>query len=123
MIDRLQKVQNKIIKILFGNGLKKTSELYKENKILKIIELRDYIIITTNYYSNKFKNCNLNRKGRLRNNKPTYEIPRWNNKYGQRNKGWYIPNIFNKVPKNMLNFTTVKELKLKLKEHMTQNNG
>jgi len=111
LIERLQKVQNKMVKILFGNGIKHTEELYKEYKILKVIELRDYIIITNNYFSKTFKVTKLDKIERLRRNTTTYEMPRWRNKHGRRIKAWYIPNLFNKIPPKMLQLTSAKEMK------------
>ena len=45
-INRLQKIQNKIIKILFKNNeAQPTNELYKELKILNIKGLRNYVVL------------------------------------------------------------------------------
>jgi hypothetical protein len=116
LINRLQKLQNKIIKVLFGNGNKTTEEIFKENKILKIIQLRDFIVITKNYFINTHKNIDVNKQERLRKNALRFEIPKWNNTYGKRNKGYYIPTIFNKLPKNALTLTSLGELKKILTE-------
>lgn len=115
LIDKLQKLQNKIVKLLFGSKSKKTSESYNENKILKIRQMRDYMVVIRNYYVNKFKNCNKDKKSKLRAQSQSFEIPRWRNKYGQRNKRWYIPTIFNKLPKTALNYQNLNELKVNLK--------
>jgi hypothetical protein len=118
LIERIQKLQNKLIKVMFGHGKKKkTSILYKEKKILKIIELRDYIITTKNYYQTKYK-ISTNYRDNLRKNKRRYVIPNWNNKYGKRIKIWYIPTIFNKLPDNMLNCANLKDFKKKMKEKL-----
>ena len=57
---------------------------------------------------------------RLRRNSITYKLPRRKNKCGRRNKAWFIPNSFNKLPHNMLQITRITEMKCKIKEHYTQ---
>ena len=57
----------------------------------------------------------------IRSNKPLYTLPRWNNKYGKRNKLYYLPDIFNKLPSNMLKIEKRKELKKKLKDVLLKN--
>jgi len=55
-VDRVQKVQNKIIQILFKySNTIKTTDLYKKHKILNIRQLRDQIIISNNYFNSSYK--------------------------------------------------------------------
>ena len=115
-MDKLQKLQNKIVKLLFGRGDTKTKEIYNENKILTVLQMRDYMVITKNYYDNKFKNYNWEKINKLRTQTQRFELPRWKNMYGQRNKKWYVPNTFNRLPKNTLDYQSMKELKYNLKE-------
>jgi hypothetical protein len=121
LIDKLQRVQNKIVKILFETKNKeRTLELYKNNKIFKINELRDYIIMTKNYYSNQYKTKTKN-TDRIRLNKRKFELPLWNNVYGKRRKEWYIPYIFNNLKDNMLNYQSLKEFKDEIKNDFLNN--
>ena len=78
-IKRLQKVQNKIIKLLFKKNInEKVEDLYIKNEILPIKALRNYILIVKNYYlgnAKKIINYEKNLRERIRN----MIIPRWNN--------------------------------------------
>jgi len=125
LIQRLQKTQNKVLKVMFNNGTKLTTkEIYNKYEILNITQLRDFIVIINNYQSIDLKigrNRNMNIDN-IRSNKPLYTLPRWNNKYGKRNKQYYLPDIFNKLPRNMLNIEKRKELKKKLKDILLKNN-
>jgi hypothetical protein len=115
LINRLQKVQNKVIKVIFGTNLKKsTSLLYKEYKILKFKELRNFIVVTRNYFCNKYKTYTNTALTRMRGNKERYKLPNWTNVYGKRRKEWYVPKVFNELPENMLNFLSLDELKKEL---------
>lgn len=118
LIQRLQKIQNKLVKIMFGNKTNlKTSKLFFNNEILKIRELKEFIIITKNYYNNTHKILPLN-ADKLREGKRKFNMPIWNNSYGKRRKSWYIPSIFNKLTTELLNHTNLNELKILLREHM-----
>jgi hypothetical protein len=121
LIERLQKIQNKIVKLLFGKNNIKTEHIYKEKKILKVLKLRDYTVIINNYFTNKHKKFNKDKLLRIRTTTQRLEVPRWNNAYGTRNKNWYIPVIFNKLPKIMLNYITRESLKGDLKVFLLHN--
>jgi len=116
LIERLQKIHNKLIKVMFGNNKsKKTTTLYKENEILKIKELMEFIMVTKNYYCNTYKTISKS-IGKFRGNKRRYDMPSWNNIYGKRRKIWKIPELFNKIPKEMLEYVTLNEFKKKYKD-------
>jgi hypothetical protein len=103
---------------MFGNKTNlKTSKLFFNNEILKIRELKEFIIITKNYYNNTHKILPLN-ADKLREGKRKFNMPIWNNSYGKRRKSWYIPSIFNKLTTELLNHTNLNELKILLREHM-----
>lgn len=118
LIERLQKIQNKIIKMLFKTGNKTTKQLYQEHQIFRVTQLRDFLIITKNYYINKHKNYDVGKQIRLRDKSQRFQIPKWNNKYGLRNKRFYIPSIFNKLPKQLLTYQSIRELKTQLKKEL-----
>ena len=53
-INRLQKVQNKLVNILFGSkSCNSATQLYKNTGILKIKQLLEYTVIVKNFYNVK----------------------------------------------------------------------
>jgi len=99
-INRLQKIQNKIIKILFkNNDVQPTNELYKELKILNIKGLRNYVVLLKNYF-NVFNSID---KTVLNSRRVSLHLkaPLWRNLYGKRHTDFYIPELFNTLPKEM----------------------
>lgn len=118
IINRLQHLQNKIVKVMFGNKFTKTQDIYKTEKILTVLKLRDQIIITKNYFDKKHKNYNAEKHKRLRQNSVRYELPRWSNKYGLRNKNFYIPMIFNRLTQELSNQVSIEKLKPELKNFL-----
>jgi hypothetical protein len=120
LINRLQTIQNKFVKVMFGNKYnenKRTKQIFKEKNILKIKELHSFIIITKNYFRNKYKITSKN-VNRLREGKRRYEVPKWNNLYGKRRQLWYIPELFNDLPQELLNHVKLGDLKLALKKYL-----
>ena len=92
-IDRLQKIQNKTIKVLFASNLK-TDEIYKAHKITSIKQMVEYQIITQNYFKQTHKKQIVRA---TRNCKEWLVVPISRNSYGKRNQGYMIPHIFNKI--------------------------
>lgn len=121
MINRLQRIQNKIVKVLFGNDNAKTNDLFINNNILKVIDIRNLVIIIKNYYINTHKNYDKSKGERLRKNTMRYDVPLWNNTYGLRNKTYYIPHIFNKLDDSLLNQQGKGPLKTLLKRDLIKN--
>lgn len=122
LINRLQSLQNKIVKMLFGNKIDKTAKIFKDKEILTVLQLRDQIVIINNYFTNKHKKCNSEKLKRLRQHKHRFTMPRWFNKYGQRNKNYYIPKIFNRLDNNLLSFNSIRSLKPELKKFLINEN-
>lgn len=118
IINRLQKLQNKIVKVLFGNNKDSTKQTYKKNEILTISKLRDLIIIKNNYFLNNHKKCTSEKQTRLRAKSLRFEIPKWENKYGLRIQRFYVPKIFNRLPKELLMHSNIKNLKPELKKFL-----
>jgi hypothetical protein len=112
LIERIQKTQNKLIKVLFSNinNTVDTLTLYKMHNILKIRELRDYITVIGNYYDNKYKIVSRNVQ-RMRITKGMYEVPRFKNSYGKRRKLWIVPTLYNMIDPYKLNNCTFTEFK------------
>lgn len=121
LLNRLQRVQNKVVKVLFGNNENKTEDIYSKNNILKVKQLRDYTIILKYYHTNMYKNYDKKKSKILRQTTQKYEIPQWSNTYGLRNKNYYIPSIFNKLPKQLLNIKSTKERKSRIKQILIEN--
>jgi len=114
IIERLQRTQNRIVKILF-HRCDTTNDCYSKNNILRIIQLRDYRIVLKNFFTFKDKKP-LVRDGTLRDSSIKYKLPLYRNDYGTRNKAYYLPNIFNKFPSTFYAIKKHGELKIKLKQ-------
>jgi hypothetical protein len=117
VLNKLQKVQNKIIKILFKDSktVKKTDELYLELKILKIKQLRDFVVILNSFFDNKFKSVMESKSLYLRRSSYKYTVPFAKNDYGKKNRAYIVPKLFNGLPDCILNITKLNELKNKLR--------
>jgi hypothetical protein len=109
LIHRLQKTQNRIVKILFTN-YKKSEDIYKKLNILKITQLRNYVIILKNFFDYKIYKVY---PSNLRFGK--FQIPLWRNEYGKRNSCFYLPSIFNTLSDSLLRINNYNELKKILK--------
>jgi hypothetical protein len=125
LIMRLQRIQNKIIKVLFKtkNDQRDTQTLYKQYKILNINNLRDFVVIIKNYFNDDYKIKDVSNKTSLRETSIRFTVPLWRNDYGKRCKKHYIPVIFNKLPVNLQKayFTSFKKLKLQLVDWLLEN--
>ena len=120
-LERLQKLQNKAVKVLFGHYTNKsTSQLYSENGIFTLNQLYTYEHITRNYFSNKHKIFN-ERNSRANNN--WIKLPLWRNSYGKRNQDFVIPWIFNKIPLLLRNVQTVCKMKYEIKKWVLTSSG
>jgi hypothetical protein len=114
---KLQKIQNKIVKILFKpeNIDINTRDIYIQNAILNIINLRDYKIIINNFFevinATDIRKINAERRKNLK-----LFIPRWRNLYGKKIKDYYLPQLMNKLPLDILMVTTYNKLKSALKK-------
>ena len=111
-ITRLQKVQNKLVKILFGSkSCNSATQLYKNTGILKIKQLLEYTIIVKNFYN--VKNSRTNKiNDKIYNTKNTTLLPVLTiNKYGERKQDYYIPTIFSRIPKKIWEMEKIGEIK------------
>ena len=113
-IDRLQKIQNKVIKTLFANRFcHSAKELYKKLNILKIDQLRKYVIIIKNFFRMKATREEKISKKQY-NTKNTFFLPvQISNNYGSKQAEYYIPELLNKIPNNFWSIGTYGELKKK----------
>ena len=118
-LDRVQKTQNKIIKILFKEkDNASTEEIFTKNNILKIRQLRNSVIIYNNYFSPNFKQVSQHKSERFRPSTYKYNVPFAPNEYGKRIRNVVIPNLFNKLPNKMFNINSISRLKKELKLYL-----
>jgi hypothetical protein len=110
LIDRIQKIHNKAIKILFKNERtrKSTKDLYKDLKLLTVKQTMVYTILTQHYNTTEFKipvdRC-------VRNNNNWLKLPSWRNSYGKRGLAYQIPYLFNKLPAELRNMSSKYKVK------------
>ena len=109
IIQRLESLQNKAIKVLFNNAYpnKNVEIIQQENKILNIKQMINYTLITQNYYKAEYKKAICRP---VRNNNNWLMEPLCVNSYRKRNLSYLIPHIFNKLPLELRN---CKKYKLK----------
>jgi hypothetical protein len=115
-LKKLQKIQNKIVKILFRqNEDIKVEKIYLDYELLKIIQIRDFVIIIKNYYNTMklYKDVEQTRTYNTKSIKLRKSL--WQNKFGQRSKLFYIPKIFNALPKLLLNICKIGLVKRNIK--------
>jgi hypothetical protein len=112
LIKRLQRTQNKIVKMFFkGNDDLTTEMLFKKHKLFNITQLRDYTVIKNNFFVNNYKHVDQYKVEYLRDETIRFPLPLWKNEYGKRNKSYYIPLIFNKLPKEFKDVVSYNKLK------------
>ena len=111
-INRIQKVQNKIVKILFGNQYcNSATEIYKKTNILKIKQLQEYTIIIKNFYEVKTMRTEKIRD-KIYKTKNTNLLPALTtNKYGERHSSFYIPKIFSDTPEKIWELEKIGKIK------------
>jgi hypothetical protein len=122
-LDKIQKVQNKIIKILFKNTDEITAkEMYIKHNILNVRQLRDFIISCNNYFNPKYKQVSVMKSDLLRKTSYRYNVPFAQNEYGKRTRNFVVPTLFNKLPFEMLHLQGIKKMKKELKVHIMGEN-
>ena len=111
-LDRLQKVQNKLVKILFGNKFcNSATEIYKRTGILKAKQLQEYTIIKKKFYNVKTSRS-IKIRDKIHNTKNTNLLPvLTNNKYGEKQQTYYIPKVFSRVPTKILQLEKIGVVK------------
>lgn len=112
-VEKLQKLQNKAMKVLFRKKIKHNTEmLYKENKIMTVKQLIKNCVIQRNYFKNEFKE----KITRSRRDMTCWlKVPAWRNSYGKRGKCYIVPTEFNTIPVNLRNIRNPTEMKRKIK--------
>jgi hypothetical protein len=115
-INKLQTIQNKIVKLLFKSSkLNKTNDIFYNMKILKIRQLKEYVVIIKNYFELSNKIATTRADNKLRNTTVTLKTPSWKNNYGKLLTKFYAPNIFNKIPLKLQKLETYGAVKREIK--------
>ena len=119
---KLQKIQNKVIKILFKqNDMESTKDIYIRTKLLNIKQLREFCIIYNNYFNRDYKEINKDKANLFRNTTYRYNVPKCNNDYGKRCRQYNIPMLFNKLPLALTTLASYSGAKKELKKFLLQN--
>jgi hypothetical protein len=114
LVDRLQKVLNKALKVLYNNDSQlRSSEIRKKYNLFDIKQIIKFTVIRSNYFSNKFK-IDVLRAARCNNN--WLQTPIWNNSYGKRTRHYVIPQMFNMLPRELRNLKTNHAVKKEVKK-------
>ena len=115
-INRLQKIQNKIIKILFGSrSYQKTTHIFEKHQILTIKQLFEYNIIIKYFFQMKTLRENKIKAKIYPTTKFKFQPILTKNKFGEKVSTYYIPNIFNKLSEPMWNLKSYNKLKIETK--------
>ena len=119
-LNQLQKLQNKIVKILFCNCRRRSiDQVYNHTKILKVKQLYEYMHIVKHFFEWKAI-YNEKVKSKPYQTKSTKFIPLLTkNKYGEKLADFVLPNIFSKLPTEIWLCNTYKDLKLKVKNWLS----
>ena len=121
-INKLQKIQNTIVKTILSNKLnrkyKSLDEKYKCAQILTISNLFKHKKIKNSYFQHTFNDRNT--PYNLRNNTHTL-TPITQNKYHSRSDQITTTHIFNTLPDLHKNYTKIKTVKTKIKKYLIEN--
>jgi len=84
-------------------------------KILKVKQLRDFVTLQKNYFSNNYKVTCENKSKYLRKTTYRFTVPFARNQHGNRRRSYIIPILFNKLPESLFNMNKPGEIKRQLK--------
>lgn len=116
LIQKLQRIQNKAVKILFGYGHNlSTKEIFKKEKILNVIQLRDYTVMLKRFFVEKISYESLKLKRPNRHSKTMLPTAMCRNSYGTKCQDFYSPYIFNQLSESFVTIQSFSELKRSLK--------
>ena len=121
-LNRLQKLQNKTVKILFANKYcYKSQEIFKKYEIMRVQQLRDFTIIKKDFYKMKTMR-NEKKLNKKYDTKTTYVLPgKTINNFGQRREQFYIPQLINKLPEKLWDLDKIGEIKKFTKNWLIRN--
>lgn len=120
LLDSIQNIQNRVIKLLFPDR-QNIEEMYEEAGILTVKKL--YIFKTLsehhgmlNTYQRVHHQYDTRTRGRQDLQSMTYT-----NKYGQRTSAYRIPKMMNQLPVNIREQENINSFKIYLKRHLIEN--
>jgi len=121
-INRLQKTQNKIIKVLFASRhLQTAAEIYSKMNILKIKQLQEYKVLIKNFYYLQ-ETRTIKEGNKTYNTKQTIMLPILvNNKHGHKLRDHYLPAMSQKVTNEIWKLEKIGEIKTKIKNRLMNN--
>lgn len=123
-LDKIKKIQDRIIKLLlsekYNNKFKTMEEKYKYTEILTVNSLYKYKLIKINYFTYLHTQTqeNQTQSRNLRQNKR--HIPLTYNKYGERLNDVAVPQIFNNLPIRVKQLTKIGEVKREIKKYFIE---
>jgi len=120
VIDRLQKIQNRIINTLFQNHNLRTDDLYKELNILKVRRLCEHVTILNNYYNKDFKPVSIHKASLLRKSSYRFDVIYPKNNFGKRQRSYRIPTLFNSLPERLFNIEGKGKMKKIVKSYLQE---
>jgi len=121
-LKRLQKVQNKIVKVLFANRwIHKSKNLLKFWKILNVKQLNIYSIAIKYFYEMKDKRKTKIDAKNYMTKSTILEVPIVKNKYGEKRADYYVPFVLNKLPEDVWKIDKIGALKKRVKSWLIEN--
>lgn len=102
--------------IVYGSKYEplETDEKMNAVGILSFENVFKFVVLTSHYFSSEFRDIP-NRIKTLRHTE-TYAIPKIYTNYGKKQRQYYVPEIFNNLPKDLLNLSSKKQMNKKIKE-------
>lgn len=109
--------------IVYGSKheLKETKERKNAVELLSFENVFKFVVLTSHYFSKEFKEIP-NRIKTLRHTE-TYAIPKIYTNYGKKQRNYYVPAIFNSLPKDILSLSSKRQMYKKIKEWCFLSNG
>lgn len=110
--QKIDKMIKRMVKnVTYGTRLEHIpfKEQLTELNLLAIGNLRNYTIISSNYFTTDYKTKSTRQKQLRRTKK--YNIPRVYTNYGTRSTNYYVPNLFNQLPGNLQEMQSLRTVK------------
>lgn len=114
-INRLQLTQNVIVRNI-NKTIQDANNAYKKHKILKIEELYMLRVLINNYFNPQITTERQHPYKTRAISTRELEVPRCANKYGQRQRQVVVPRLLNKLPGNLRNLQSLREVKARIKD-------
>ena len=119
LLNKVEKIQNKMVMQLDPTE-RNVYKIYKNLNILPIPDLLQYILITDNFFSNRYKTIRNAPHDIVLRNIRKYNVPSFINAHGKRTLEHIIPKLFNKLPQNIESSETISQLKNRLRHWLLE---